>query len=388
MRSDLSLRMTPGPPTLVLVATEDWYLVSHRLPLIRQARARGWRVVAATRVADHGAALRAAGCEVVPLAWRRGGGLLANLQAVGQLRALYRSLDTVVVHHVAMKSIVFGGVAALGLRGVTVVNAVTGLGFAFTSSSARAVLVRPLLRAVLRWLLGRTSSLTIVQNAADAAEIRKLLGGPLDTVRLVAGVGVDLRRFRPAPEPGGPPVVVLPARLLRDKGVLEFVEAARLLRSRGVRCRMALVGTTDANLAAIPESQVAAWVAAKDVEWWGRRADMPAVFAEAAVVCLPSYREGLSKALLEAAAAGRPIVTCDVPGCRDVVTNDVEGLLVPPRDAVALANALERILCDPEARRRCGAAARARAEREFDETTAANLIVAVLDEARCRAGAR
>jgi glycosyltransferase involved in cell wall biosynthesis len=319
--------------------------------------------------------------------WRRGGGLFANVQAVRQLRALYRSLGTVVVHHVAMKSIVFGGFAALGLRHVTVVNAVTGLGFAFTSSSAKAAIVRPLLRAVLRWLLGRPSSLTIVQNAADAAEIRTLLGGPNDTVRMVPGVGVDLRRFRPVPEPDGQPLVVLPARLLRDKGVVEFVEAARLLRTRGVRCRMALVGGTDANLAAIPESQATAWVAAKDVEWWGRRADMPAVFAEAAVVCLPSYREGISKALLEAAAAGRPIVTCDVPGCRDVVTDDIEGLLVPPRDAVALANALERLLCDPSLRGRYGAAARARAEREFDETQAAELIVAVLDEARRGASA-
>ena len=380
------MAMTVGVPTLVLVATEDWYLVSHRLPLVHRARARGWRVVAATRVAEHGDVLRAAGCEIVTLAWSRGGGIFADLAAIRQIRSLYRSRHTVIAHHVAMKPIVLGGCAAIGLGHVAVVNAVAGLGFVFTSSSRKAALVRPFMRVVLGWLLRRASSLTIVQNDDDAAEIRMMVAALEDPVRIVPGVGVDLQRFRPTPETDGPPLVVLPARLLRDKGVLEFVAAARLLRARGVACRMAMVGGTDANPAAIPESEVAAWVAAGDVEWWGRRTDMPTVLANAAVVCLPSYREGLSKALMEAAAAGRPIVTCDVPGCRDVVTHGVEGLLVPPRNALALADALERMLRDPSLRTRCGTAARMRAEREFDQERAAELIVAVLDEARRELG--
>jgi glycosyltransferase involved in cell wall biosynthesis len=184
---------------------------------------------------------------------------------------------------------------------------------------------------------------------------------------LIRGSGVDPARFAPADEPpSGPPIVVLPARMLRTKGVTEFVEAARILRGNGAEARFVLVGDPDpGNPASIPEPELRAWAAEGCVEYWGHRADMPAVLAAASIVCLPSYLEGLPKALVEAAACGLPIVTTDVPGCRDVVRDGCNGLVVPVGNARSLAEALARLIRDPILRRRLGAAGRARAVEEF-----------------------
>jgi glycosyltransferase involved in cell wall biosynthesis len=177
---------------------------------------------------------------------------------------------------------------------------------------------------------------------------------------------VDLDAFTPSPEPAGPPLVVLPARLLWDKGVGEFVAAARALRARGVEARFALAGTPDPmNPASITEAQLAEWVGEGVVEHLGWIDDMPGLLRRAHVVCLPSYREGMPKSLLEAAAAGKPIVTTDVPGCRDVVAPEDNGLLVPVRDAVALEEALARLIGAPELRERMGRRGRERAVAEF-----------------------
>jgi glycosyltransferase involved in cell wall biosynthesis len=161
-------------------------------------------------------------------------------------------------------------------------------------------------------------------------------------------------------------VVVLAARMLDSKGVREFVEAARLLRSRGVEVRMQLAGGPDpGNPESIGEPQLRAWAAEGAVEWLGHRTDMPAVYAAAHIACLPSYREGLPKALLEAMAAGLPVVSTDVVGCRYAVTAGETGLLVPARDAVALAEAIAWLAADADLRRAFGAAGRKRAEAEF-----------------------
>ena len=163
--------------------------------------------------------------------------------------------------------------------------------------------------------------------------------------------------------------MILIARMLMDKGIVEFVEAARLLRAAGLQARFLLVGAPDtANPASIEKWRLEAWQSEGTVEWLGRREDIAALLAGAHVVCLPSYREGLPKTLAEAAAAGRPIVTTDVPGCREVVRDGIEGLLVPPRESARLACALERLLRDPELRLRMGSAARARAVECFSTT--------------------
>ena len=187
-------------------------------------------------------------------------------------------------------------------------------------------------------------------------------------LRLIRGAGVNIQTFYPKVPPFGPVVIVLVARMLWDKGVGEFVEAAHYLTKEGVNARFVLVGDPDpANPASIPEATLRNWQGQHGVEWWGRREDMPAVLQGAHIACLPSYREGLPKSLLEAAACGLPIVTTDAPGCREVVRDGVNGLLVPVRDSAALATALGKLIGDPALRRRMGEQSRLLAESEFGQ---------------------
>jgi glycosyltransferase involved in cell wall biosynthesis len=206
----------------------------------------------------------------------------------------------------------------------------------------------------------------IFQNEADRAEYVAAGIVPAGQAVLIPGSGVDLGEFRPVPVPEGLPIVMLPARLIYDKGIGEFVEAARLLRRGGVPARFVLVGARDPhNATGIAAATVQQWVTEGLVEWWGYRVDMASTLAEASIICLPSYREGMPKALLEAAAIGRAIVTTDTPGCRDCVEPGITGLLVPPREVTPLAAALELLLADPARRAAMGTAGRLLAERSF-----------------------
>jgi glycosyltransferase involved in cell wall biosynthesis len=183
---------------------------------------------------------------------------------------------------------------------------------------------------------------------------------------LIRGAGVDLDRFSPEPEPEGPPVVVLVARMLWEKGIGVFVEAARMLRDRHSDARFWLVGAPDpGNPGSIPGPQLDAWQEEGVVQWLGHRTDIAEILARSSIVCLPSYREGLPKSLLEALAAGRPIVATDVPGCRETVKDGENGILVAPRDARSLAEALETLIRDKALRSRLGLKSRQLAEAEF-----------------------
>lgn len=349
---------------ILFFVTEDWYFCSHRLPLAIAARKAGYDVTVVTRVREHGEMIRAAGLTLVPFEIARSGmNPLRELMVLWRLFVVYRRVRPDIAHHVAMKPVLYGGLVArlVGVPGV--INALAGMGWLFTSTGGGARLIKRGVRAALRHLLAH--GIALVQNPDDA-ELLVRLGAPSANIRRIAGSGVDLERFHPTSEPEGVPVIVLPARLLRDKGVGEFVEAARMLRSRGIQARFLLVGDPDpANPSSIPADQLAGWLREGWVEHLGWKRDMPGVFAQAHVVCLPSYREGLPKALIEAAAAGRPIVTTDVPGCREVVTDGVHGLCVPARNANALADALAQLIADPALRVRMGTSARARAEAEF-----------------------
>jgi glycosyltransferase involved in cell wall biosynthesis len=355
--------------TLLFVVTEDWYFVSHRLPLAVAARAAGYRVIVACRVGDQRALLESRGLEVRPIRLRRRGATPAQeALAILELRRLYQETSPVIVHHVALKPVVFGSLAAVGVRGVVVVNAIAGLGFLFSSRRLLARVARPAVSVVLRVLLGRGGSVVVVQNESDREELlRGRLARP-EQIRLIKGAGVDLTLFAPRAEAAGPPVAAFAGRLIWDKGVGAFVAAARELRRRGVVARFVLIGEPDAdNPSAVSGATLEEWRREGVVECWGRQADMPSVLASVHVLCLPStYGEGVPKILLEAAACGRAVVTTDWPGCRDAVEDGKTGLLVPPGDPVALADALSRLLTDAPTRRRLGGAARELAEREFD----------------------
>jgi glycosyltransferase involved in cell wall biosynthesis len=280
--------------------------------------------------------------------------------------------------------VVYGAIAA-SLTGVPArINAVVGMGYVFTNPSLKARLLRPLVRSLMRWVLDNPRSRLILQNADDVAAFRE--AGIADNwrIRLIKGSGVDTRRFRPRVEPilsGSETRVLLASRLLWDKGIGEYVEAARRLRATGLPIRFLLAGAPDTgNPASIPETELAAWAEEGAVEILGQVLDMPALLGRVDIVVLPSYREGLPKSLIEAAACGLALVTTDVPGCRAVVTDGVDGLIVPVRDGAALADAIRRLHEDPVWARKLGRAARERAFKDFDEWTVHKRVFGVYRE--------
>jgi glycosyltransferase involved in cell wall biosynthesis len=324
----------------------------------------------------YGARLRELGLRWEPVPMRRRSlNPLREASLVWQLRRIFRNEAPHLAHGFTLKCAVYGSLAAR-LAGVPArVNAVAGMGYVFTSDDLQARLLRPLVRTLLRLALGGRNARLILQNPDDVALFER--AGLVDPaqVRLIPGSGVDCDRFSPAP-PGRAGAesqsrglrVLLPSRLLWDKGVAEFVEAARRLRAGGRPVACLLAGAPDpGNPAAVPEATVRAWADEGAVEWLGHVDDMAALFRSVDVVVLPSYREGLPKGLIEAGASGCALVTTDVPGCREVVRDSRDGLLVPARDAAALADAIARLQDDPALRRRLAGAARARALEAFDE---------------------
>lgn len=354
---------------LLFVVNDLGFFLSHRLPVAEAAAEEGWEVhvaappagAAEARLAGQGFALHRLRLD------RHGTNPLAEAASLIAMRRLFRRLRPDLVHLVTIKPVIYGGLAAR-LAGVpAVVSAVSGLGYVFSGADARSRALGRVLGPLYRAALAHPNQRVIFQNASDRAALAAL-GARLDgRAETIAGSGVDLDAFAPAPEPEGPVTVMLPARLLAGKGVAEFVAAARILRGEGTEARFVVVGEAPAgNPSRVPEAALAAWRAEGAAEFWGHRDDMPRVLAQAHVVALPSYYgEGLPKVLLEAAACARPVVTSDWPGCRDAVLPGETGLLVPPREPAALAAALRRLIADAGARRRMGRAARALAERAF-----------------------
>jgi len=366
--------------TLLLVVTEDWYLASHRLPLIRASVKAGWNVLAVTRIRDHGAQIAAAGAELIPLPIsREGRNPLRELAGVRTLAELYRERCPDIVHHVGIKPILYGGWAARWAGCPRVVQAFAGLGHLYTSD--RAGLTRSLVNAALRPVTRARCTRILVQNADDAAVLEQHGVAAPGAIRIIRGGGVDLQRFAPSALPGGDPAVILPARMLATKGVREFIAAARHLRKEGCPGRFVLAGRIDpANPDSLTATELQSVVDEGVVEWLDHVESMPELFRMSSIVALPSYREGMPKSLLEAAACGRPIVATDVPGCRDIVRHGWNGMLVPPRDSHALASALRDLIEDRALRELMGQRGRERAEKEFSDVAAADQTVALYDE--------
>lgn len=367
---------------LLFVVASDWYFCCHRLPLATRIAAAGYEVHVATPPGRFRETIERAGLHYVPLVMdRQGRNPLADIRTLQELVRMYRSIRPDVVHHVALKPIVYGSMAARITKVPAVVNAMPGMGYVFLSRQLLSRAIRPGVKVAFKLLVNAENSRVILQNPDDVESWVSWGVMRRDRIALIRGAGVDTTYFAPTEEPAGTPLVVLPARLLYDKGVAEFVAAARQLRARGVAVRMALVGEGDpGNPASVPPKQLRDWADEGIIELFGWRDDMREVLTQAHVVCLPSYGEGLPKALLEAAACGRAIVTTDVPGCREVVRHEDNGLLVPVRDAGALADALERVVRDPALRRRMGARGRARAVSELSSDIVATATLALYDE--------
>jgi len=356
-----------APPVLLFVVNHCRFLLSHRLGLVLEAREQGFDVHIATMAGPGVQTLRDLGFvwHELPLQVRSVNPA-REIRTVVALTRLYRRLKPTLVHHVTMKPVAYGSLASRLARVPAVVNAVSGLGYLFLANGPGAAILRAATLTMMRVGFSRPGLRVIVQNENDARDLVDSGAVAYDQLVLIPGSGVDLNVFAPQPEPAGPSVIVLASRMLRDKGVGEFVQAARILRQRRVGARFVLVGDPDENNPrSLDTSDLLRIRREEPVEWWGYQEDMASVMRDSHIICLPSYREGLPKVLVEAAAAGRPIVTTDVPGCRDVVDHERNGLLVPPGDGEALANALERLARDPALRAQMGVEGRRKAEEQF-----------------------
>ncbi|MET3230392.1 UNVERIFIED_ORG: glycosyltransferase involved in cell wall biosynthesis [Burkholderia sp. 1263] len=373
---------------VILFANTDWYLYNFRLSLARKLRELGHEVVLLSPPGEYGPQLRALGFrwEPAPMVRRS----LNPLREVTLLMWLVRFLRRErpdLVHGFTIKCAVYGSLSSR-LAGVAVrVNAVAGMGYVFSSRDVKAVVLRPLVRRVMRMAFGGKRSMLILQNPDDLALFRTANIVDERAIRVIKGSGVNISRFKPRSEEAEPleaqPLrVVLAGRLLWDKGIAEYVEAARILKAEGRSVRCILAGTPDpGNPAAVDENLLRGWVRDGLVEWLGHVSDMPALFAETDVAVLPSYREGLPKSMIEAAACALPLIITDAPGCREVVGIDgEEGLVVPVRDGRALADAIRRLDDDRALARKLGEAARQKALREFDEQIIIERTLAVYRE--------
>jgi glycosyltransferase involved in cell wall biosynthesis len=377
---------------LLFVVNVDWFFQSHRLPIALAAMKAGYEVHLATGITDKRAELEEQGLTVHPLGLARGG--IGFLNAVWTLKGLLRMVRSVkpdVMHLVTIKPVLLGGLVARWAGVPALVTAVSGLGYVFMANGLKFRLLRRLVGFVYALALGHKNQTVIFQNADDSATLAAATGLVQGKTKLIRGSGVDLTSFTVQPLPEGPPVVMLAARLLADKGVREFVEAAAAVRKHygvgGPVVRFVLVGEPDVqNPASLKQAELDAWQAAGLVELWGHRTDMHAVLSCATLVVLPSYREGLPKVLIEAAACGRAVVTTDVPGCRDAIEPGVTGLLVPAKNAAALADAVVELLANTPRCLAMGTAGRRLAMQAFDVNSVAEQHLAIYADLLAKAG--
>ncbi len=359
--------MKLAPKHLVYVITEDWFFASHFLDRATAAVDAGYKVSVLTRCRETGKKFHQYGLTPINIEFsRRGLNPLTEFSTVLRLSSILKRIKPDIVHNIALKPVVLGSLAAQ-LAGVqNIVNAPVGMGYVFTSKENRARILRPIVKTLIRYSLRRKNRRVIIENHDD---FNNLVSGGFsehDSIALIKGAGVDVKKFARKPEPSGPVRVIMVSRLLRDKGVEEYIDAAKLVKTRDNTVQFLLVGDVDdGNPTSLTASQLTELRNSRNITWLGARTDIAELIGDSHIACLPSYREGLPKSLIEAASVGRPIVTTDVPGCREVVTNLVNGLLVEPRNANDLAAAIEKLVGDPRLRHSMGIENRRKAETEF-----------------------
>lgn len=354
-------------PTLLFIANVDWFFISHRLAIARAARDAGYHVHVACGVTGRDGDLTAEGFIVHPIRIERGSvGFIGQIAALRDIAMVIRRTRPAIVHLVTIKPVLLGGIVARFLRVPRVVAAISGLGYVFIATGLIASLRRTAIGLLYRLALDSPRVRTIFQNIDDRALISRLAGIDDANIRMIRGSGVDLVRLKPQPPSEAAFTAVFAARLLIDKGVREFVSAARKLHADGVVASFLIAGDLDPhNPACVDKTELDQWRAEGVVNFVGHVGNIGELFARAHVVVLPSYREGMPLVLLEAAACGRAVVTTDVPGCRDAIEPGLSGLLVPVRDADALANAVASLARDLGRCAEMGRQGRLLAERDF-----------------------
>lgn len=353
---------------ILFVVNDPDFFCSHRLPIAVQAKREGFDVHVAGSQGSRVDEIIDGGFQYHQISLSRSGqNPIKELVTLFQLITLFLRIKPDLLHLVTIKPVLYGGIAAR-LSGIkSVVSAVSGLGTVFIANSAMARIRLVLVKRLYKSAFKHKNLAVIFQNPTDRDDL--LSSGLLaeEQVNIIRGAGVDLSDYPYTPEPDGIPVVVMAARLLRDKGVFEFVEAARMLKKRQIPIIMQLIGKPDfGNPTSITNLELEQWKQEGNVELLGYRTDIAQQYGQANIVCLPSYREGLPKSLLEAAACGRAVITTDVPGCRYAITDGVTGVLVPVKNAEAIADAIQKLIDNATLRHSMGLAGRKLAEQAFD----------------------
>ena len=368
---------------VVFFANTAWYLYNFRLGLAKFLRDQNFEVVMISPDGPYSARLRAEGFRWKPLAMdRRSMHPAREFSVLRQISAVYAAEKPDIVHHFTIKCVIYGSLVAWWHDIEHRINALAGMGYVFTSPELRARLLRPLVRRLIKSVIGGRYARIVLQNTDDYIAFRDI-GAPRPNVRLIRGSGVDTELFRPPQRRRERPVtrVLFAARLLRDKGIAEYVECAKRLKETNNEIELVVAGMPDVgNPSSVLPTQVADWHEKGWITYLGHVEDMPALLQKIDIAVLPSYREGAPRSLIEAAAAGLPIVTTDVPGCREIVEDGVNGLLVPVRQVTPLIEAIRYLHERPGERNRMGAAGRAKALKEFDQRIVFEQTLAVYRE--------
>ena len=352
---------------IVYLVSEDWYFYSHRFKLAEAAKNEGYTVIVITTVKEYGAIISDAGFKLIPVKFERSfKNPFKDIILLFKLINIYLKERPVLVHHISLKPALLGSIAAHVARIPVIINAVTGLGYLFSSKEGKIKFIRKTIKPALIFLFQRKNTWTIFQNASDMEYFFGKNSVYIERIILIKGSGVDLSTYSNSTNPVDVPIVMLASRMLEDKGVVDFVEAAVLLKKQGINARFVLVGDIDkGNPMSLEQDVLKKWQERGLVEWWGFRKNMAYTLGEASIVCLPSYHEGLPKVLLEAAAASKPLVATDIPGCREIVVNNETGLLVPVKNPGELANAIKILINNESLCRTMGSKARKLVEEKF-----------------------
>lgn len=350
---------------ILFVVNVDWFFISHRLPLAVEALKKGYEVHIACGITDKQKYLENLGLKVYPLNISRSGtGIKGEIKAFGEIYNTLKKINPEVAHFVTIKPVLYGGIASRFLKINKKVFSISGLGFIFIKQGLKASLVRFFVKTMYRFALSGKSSHVIVQNPDDKAVVNSISDV---NVTLIRGSGVDLSKHSYIQENSEKVKVIMACRLLKDKGVFEYVEAAKIIKSKGIDVDFELYGDVDThNPATLTSAELEKIKRDGFVSVHGFSNDISNLFSKANIVVLPSYREGLPKVLIEAAACGRAVVTTDVPGCRDAIESNVTGLLCKERDADSLAEKIQKLILDKDLRNSMGKAGRELAQKEFD----------------------
>lgn len=353
---------------IIYIVNVDWFFISHRLPIALEALRQGYEVYIFAKDTGKMDYLKSLGINIYPINLERGSiNPFQSLKLLFDLREKITSIQPDVIHLVTIKPVLIGGLASILAKVPSIVYAISGLGFIFTNTMLKAKILRLGIIPLYRLALSAKNKIVIVQNLDDLRILRQYVSIPESQTVLIPGSGVDLKQFDFQPLPLTNKIVLMACRLLADKGVYEFQKSAQLLKEKYPEVRFVLVGGIDPdNPASLTEQELNEWVQKGDLEWWGYQSNMPEVLSQATVVVLPSYREGMPKVLLEAQALGRPIVTTDVPGCREAIENNKTGFLVTVKDEQSLANAIEKLITNDDLCLEFGHNARLLAEQKFD----------------------